>query len=461
MKQATVSIFHDKRNGANTVKLLVGHKRQQRLYTTGHKVDAKTFERLKANAFKQSPDGKIKDFLFIELWYSLFSREANKPGLAIFAQGIAAELGPNFDFDTFKERFDCYGKKPDKAPEDQTDVIAALHTVAGRMEKADRIGSANSYTSAANSLQRFIDSFSSAERKEFLNIPTTKKADRHPAVLRFEHLTADFFMVYEQWMLSYGKAPQSTKKTATGASSTTVGIYLRQVRAVVNEAIENGLMNRDDYPFGRNRYVIPAGANIKKALDKSDIEKIKAHQPDPESYFEQRSLDLWLFSYFGNGVNLTDVCRLKWEQVDLKAGTITFIRKKTARSRKQNQTSIAVRLRPETVAIIERYATPDRQPSNFVFPFLNDEMTEREKKNTIHQVIKITNKWMRRIAKSLGIDKDVNSYSARHSFATILLKSKTPLALISKSLGHRSITTSENYFGSFDDAEMEEYLKAL
>ena len=460
MKTATITLYHDKRRGDNTLKLYATFERKQRLYTTGHKVDAKTFERLKANAFKDKPDGKIKDSEFTELWYNLFSRDTSKPGQAVFAQDIATKLGPNFTFDTFKEAFDRFGKEPEKAPEDQTNAIAALYSMATRMENAERIGNANSYISAARSLQRFIDSFSSQERKEFLQMPITKKLIQQPPVLRFEHITPHFLTTYEQWMLTHGKAPQSEKKEATGASTTTIGIYLRQLRAVVNEAIENGFMNRDTYPFTRNRYVIPAGANTKKALDKADLEKIKSYQPEPDT-FEQRSHDLFLFSYFGNGINMSDICRLTWGQVDLKGGKITFIRKKTARSRKQNQITISVQLRPETVAIIERCGTIDRSPSNYVFPYLSAEMTERQKVNTVHQVIKVTNKWMARIAEKLGIEAEVNSYAARHSFATTLLKSEAPLALIAKLLGHSNMKTTENYLGSFDDEETKKYLDTL
>ena len=68
---------------------------------------------------------------------------------------------------------------------------------------------------------------------------------------------------------------------------------------------------------------------------------------------------------------------------------------------------------------------------------------------------------MSRIAEELGIDADVNTYSARHSFATSLLKSNALLAFISKSLGHTNIKTTESYLGSFDDEEAKVFLNAL
>ena len=88
-------------------------------------------------------------------------------------------------------------------------------------------------------------------------------------------------------------------------------------------------------------------------------------------------------------------------------------------------------------------------------------MTDRQKKQAVHQTVKMTNKWMGKIAEQLGIEGDVNTYSARHSFATSLLKSKAPLSFISKSLGHTNLKTTESYLGSFDDEEAKAFLNAL
>ena len=108
-----------------------------------------------------------------------------------------------------------------------------------------------------------------------------------------------------------------------------------------------GILPVTAYPFGPGRYVIPAGANTKKALSKTDIDRIKTYQPMPGT-MERRSLDLWLFSYYCNGANFTDICHLAWGNVDLKGNKLTFVRMKTARSTKQKQTSITAYLRPET-----------------------------------------------------------------------------------------------------------------
>jgi integrase/recombinase XerD len=51
-------------------------------------------------------------------------------------------------------------------------------------------------------------------------------------------------------------------------------MYLRALRAIIKVAIKQGLMSFDDYPFGKRKYIIPSGRNIKKALTIEEIAKI-------------------------------------------------------------------------------------------------------------------------------------------------------------------------------------------
>lgn len=467
MQIATATLFHDTRRSTGKlsfVRLSIYADRQQKLFSTGLKVtpdDWKFLERTKGGL-----PGTVKDMERRKLWQSFYGRYVDESGkeqdgYLVRAQNVIAQLGEQFTFDAFADVLASYDKAPEPKTE-SSDLIQALQDMSKAMRKAERLGHAEQFEYAAKSLRRFVDSFTDAERREFLGIPVPRKASqpRPVATLQYYHLTPDFLTTYEQWMQHYGKAPQSKLRAATGASLTTVGFYLNRVRIVVNNAIRDGLLPATAYPFGKGRYVIPAGANVKKALPKSDIEQIKAYQPIPGT-MEQRSHDLWLFSYFCNGANLTDICRLTWAQVDLKAGKLSFIRQKTARSKKQNQTAIVAHLRPETLAIIKRWGTADKRPDGYVFSFLTTDMTDQQKKQAVHQTVKMTNKWMSRIAGQLGIEGDVNTYSARHSFATSLLKSNAPLAFISKSLGHTNIKTTESYLGSFDDDEAKAFLTAL
>ena len=76
-------------------------------------------------------------------------------------------------------------------------------------------------------------------------------------------------------------------------------MYTRPLRAIFDAAIEDGIIKKKCYPFGRRKYRIPTSKNTKKALNLNDIKKIYYYVCDPKNESEQRARDYWLFSYFG------------------------------------------------------------------------------------------------------------------------------------------------------------------
>ena len=68
---------------------------------------------------------------------------------------------------------------------------------------------------------------------------------------------------------------------------------------------------------------------------------------------------------------------------------------------------------------------------------------------------------MKRVGHDLGFDLKLTTYVARHSFATILVRSGAPLALASQTLGHSNITTTQKYFAGFELKAQAEFTKAL
>lgn len=68
---------------------------------------------------------------------------------------------------------------------------------------------------------------------------------------------------------------------------------------------------------------------------------------------------------------------------------------------------------------------------------------------------------MKRIGEALNLELKLTTYSARHSFATVLKRSGAPIEFISESLGHKDLKTTENYLDSFEDEVKESYQKQL
>ncbi|MBK6993275.1 MAG: phage integrase SAM-like domain-containing protein [Chitinophagaceae bacterium] len=59
--------------------------------------------------------------------------------------------------------------------------------------------------------------------------------------------------------------------TDAGKSYTTVSIYIRQLRAIINQAINANVLSAEKYPF--KKYEIPSGRNVKESPVRKDIQK--------------------------------------------------------------------------------------------------------------------------------------------------------------------------------------------
>lgn len=228
-----------------------------------------------------------------------------------------------------------------------------------------------------------------------------------------------------------------------GKSDTTIGIYTRSIRRLIKIAIKEGYATND--PF--LDYKIPTSRNIKKALVLSDIKKIVEYQPE-ENSSEQFYRDIWLFSYLGNGINIKDICLLKYHHIN--SGNIYFLRAKTINTSK-NHRQIVLSLIPQNKAIIAKWGNSLKLPDQYIFPILYDGLTPEQQQAKIKQLTKQVNKYMKRIASKLNIEENISTYTARHSYATVLKRSGASLEFISESLGHSDLKVTERYLDSFED----------
>lgn len=298
-------------------------------------------------------------------------------------------------------------------------ISYAFEQYAKELREQDRIGTAISYEVAMRSLESF------------------KKG------LKFADITPKLLTKYENWMLKKGR------------SKTTIGIYLRSLRTLFNRAnIDKSL-----YPFGegKGKYSIPASRNIKKALTLQEVAKIfnyKAEKGTPEAMAK----DYWIFIYLCNGLNVKDLCLLK--QKNIEGDILKYERSKTRRSKKESE-EIVISLKPEAKEIIKRWGTVNIYPDAYLFPHLTDDMTAERQRNIVQQVTKTINKYIKRIAKEVGIKKPVTTYYARHSFATILRNSGVSTEFISEALGHSNLKTTQSYLAGFETEKIHQTTDVL
>ena len=309
------------------------------------------------------------------------------------------------------EGFSWYGLNKRLKRKTQNSIKSEYCSKIDLLEEEGRPGTASAYRCALNSIR----SFTSRD-------------------LKLSDITPEWLGRYERHMITAGR------------SMTTVGMYLRSLRAIMNEG--KAFITRAQYPFGKGKYEIKTGSGRKMALTLLQIGEVINFPLLTDT--EKRCRDLWFFSYLCNGINMSDLLRLKYKNIS--GGEIHFYRQKTKRTTK-DQKEIAATLLPQMKEIIEKWSTKDKKPDNYIFPFLKYGLTPKIEKMIIQNVIRLINKKMAAISKGLHYEELISTYTARHSYATVLKRSGANIAFISESLGHSDLKTTENYLASFEQEE--------
>jgi integrase/recombinase XerD len=311
-----------------------------------------------------------------------------------------------FTFEKFKNEY--YGRI-----KDASDIYSIFDAYIASLEKEDRFKTATSYQTAKISIQKYK--------------PKLSLYDITPA----------FLQGYQSTMLSQGK------------SITTIGIYLRSLRTIYNYAVSEGIIKRDEnYPFVKKKYVIPAARNVKKSLSEEQLVKLYQYKAIPGT-MEDWARDMWFFSYLCNGINFKDIALLKGKNID--GDMLRFVREKTKRSTIGSQTPISCALPEQAKEIIKKWGKEDAGKDDYLFNILGKDDEPLQVVKKIGQFIKLTNKYIKRIAEKVNLGIQPTTYHARHSFATTLKKSGVSNIVIQEQLGHSSSKTTESYLASFGD----------
>lgn len=244
-----------------------------------------------------------------------------------------------------------------------------------------------------------------------------------------------------------------------GISNTTIGMYFRACRVMVNECIKNGKIKRMQYPFGKvseKKVVIKKGRSRKDEF--IDVKTIKTLMSfvAPESWHKgyaevvYEAINMWVFSYLGNGMNLADMAQIRYNEYYYQSGKteLKFIRKKTEDTSDEDIEVIAPII-PELQLILGKYGS-DPELNALIFPqILDGAATPEAIRKQIAQVNANIRNRVQAACKILGIEKKISMTWARHSFATNLTSAGISERYISQAMGHSTRSVTQGYIGLF------------
>ena len=240
--------------------------------------------------------------------------------------------------------------------------------------------------------------------------------------LRFADISVGWLRDFEQWM-------------GATCSVNTRGIHLRNIRAVMNAAIDEGVMGAELYPF--RRFKIRKEETLKRSLSVGDLRRLRDYRCEG---WQRKYVDVFMLSFYLAGINLVDLMGLPPLGAD---GVIRYRRSKTG-------VWCELSVPPEARAIIERYRGEERllwfgerlKPGaegwhDWLHRF-NEGLQKVGPAGYMYVRGKGPGGGKRRVKVYDGLFPELTSYWARHTWATLAAEIDVPDAVIDAALGHRS-----------------------
>ena len=299
-------------------------------------------------------------------------------------------------------------------------VVELYDKLIDDMKRGGKLGNAGVYKYSRTSLLKFTG--------QRLQIP-------------FSDIDAVWLRRYENWLRT------------SDCGDTTISQLFRTLRSVFNKAVELQLVKRDYYPFDAYKVSKFDTRTKKRAITKEDVRKVIALDLSQGYPSERLARDIFVFSYFGAGINFADIALLKYGNV--RDGRVQYVRKKTGKP-------INFLLTEEMRNIIVKYQRQGQTDEDYIFPILDRRVhrTEQQRYDRTHKVLTNTNRWLRKIGQRVGIEH-LTTYVARHTFATVLKRSGVNIAIISESLGHSDLSTTQIYLDSFENSQIDAAMQNL
>jgi integrase/recombinase XerD len=290
-----------------------------------------------------------------------------------------------------------------------------------RLKVEERLGYAETYQSTLNCLKRFTEGKDHA----------------------FVNMQLDFLKKFEAYLLG------------RNCAVTTRSVYFRTFRTVWRTAISDKICPEKHYPFkdfAFSKYNNPR--TKKRAITKAQIDKIAEVEIDAKDDAVLNSRNYFLFSFYCRGLNFTDLASLKWGNV--KDGELNYFRAKT-------KEEFQFKLHPVALEMLAYYRKLEgNSDAGYIFPILyKRHMTALSIRDRKKKILKRVNKDIKELAKSVGIEKNVTTYVARHSYATALRVNGISKEMIGQSLGHEDTKTTDIYLDDIGDPVMDDLINSI
>lgn len=224
--------------------------------------------------------------------------------------------------------------------------------------------------------------------------------------LDFKDITYTFLKDFEVYLREKGNGVNTVAK------------HLRQLRTLVNEAINQGYIHADAYPF--RKYKIKQKKGRHEFLTPDELRKLENLEINDRKL--RHVLDAFLFCCYV-GLRFSDFCQLTPANF-IKVNGKRWLHFKSIKTGIELRLPLHLLFEGKALAILDKYNIAE-----FASLGSNSEV----------------NKCLAQITMIARIKKHVTYHTARHTCATLLIHQGVPITTVQKLLGHTSVKTTEIY----------------
>ena len=241
-----------------------------------------------------------------------------------------------------------------------------------------------------------------------------------------------------------------------GQCGNTKKYYIKTLRAILNKAIKDGEASNVTYPFGKDGFSIAALAQEteKRYLSSEYIDRMKTAKL--ETYQMEWSRNLFLFSYYTQGMSWVDMAALKSKNIVMYEGGkyIVYRRQKTEG---RNAKILRIKITESIQNLLDWFKQNCKLIDDYILPIVSMQGYEGQKLyETIRYRYKRYNNYLKKLGTELKFEGvKLSSYMSRHSYAMRLKNSGIPEDVISEALGHKELSTTKVYLDSFQNGEID------
>lgn len=404
---ATVTLYHDTRSGKDTfpVKLRIAHKKEKAYILLGIKVAPEEWDDASCQV--------------------IGNKKAKTHNATILARiGAANAILANLDL---------LGKTNKLSAVQIRDIIENGGEI---QDESQEHNFYEYYTAAMNAKAK--DKTRSSYQQALINL---EKFDPQLKERTFEELDYKYMERLDNWFEERGVSVNSR------------AVYYRNIRAVFNDAADDGLT--DNYPF--KRFKIKKTPTKKRNLS---IEELRLLKNFPTTYgMHAKYRDIFMLMFYMRGINAVDIFALK--ESNIRHGRIDYIRSKTGKP-------YSVKIEPEMQEIFDRYKGKDYLLD--VCDGAKDEKDFTAKyEGFLHRMDRGLKKigpvtWSKQQGPSPIFDPilpHISQYWCRHTTATLMAKMGVSIQFIAASLGHDHGNKTTNIYIEISEEDVDKANRAL